>query len=544
MKTIAVIEADLDRSPLGTASRLAVDLAGRAVLGRTLDRLRRCRRLASLHVIAPIEQRERVRGLIDGDDVRIETHDYGPAPWQESVRRARKWAVDSWRGGIGGLCWFDECCHAAVLSALAKRERADAVAVVPAAAVLIDPKLLDAMIEHFDSLGEDYRLVFCQAPPGISALLAKPVFLDDTHRANQPPGRALTYNPEHPQLDFTSRPCCFGVPNAVIETPARLLADTHRGMALLEELLAAQSADELDAERICRLLADRRHRHLDRLPREIELELTTEDPLTDTTVRPRGNRVPKRRPMPVDVVRRVAEELAQLDDSLIVLGGFGEPLLHPELQHVLAACRQAGVFGLAIRTNGLAMSGDAIEHLIDGNVDVVNVTIDAHSAESYRALNNADGFEQVTANIQALQTRIAARRSPGPLIVPEMAKLRRTLPEQEPFFDDWMRRTGWANVVSPPHYAGQMPDQAVMSMAPPQRVRCGRLWSRLMILADGTAVTCDQDFAARQPVGDVEAESIESIWTGPTLTAMRRAHADLALSDLPLCPTCHEWHRP
>jgi spore coat polysaccharide biosynthesis protein SpsF (cytidylyltransferase family)/organic radical activating enzyme len=544
MKTIAVVEADLEHSPLGTASRLAEDLAGRAVLRRTIDRLRQCKRLASIHVISPDEQRDATASLVGDGNVTTETHGHGPPIWQEGVRHARKWSSDSWRGGVGGLCAFDESCHAGVLGALANREQADAVASVPAAAVLIDPTLLDAMTERLESLGDDYRLVFSQAPPGLSAILAKPAFLNDVHGSGQPPGKALAYNPDSPQLDFTNRPCCYAVPNVVIETPVRLAADTTRSIAVLAELLDGNDPDELTAEQICRLVSKRRDQHVDRLPREIEIELTTDDQLRDTTIRPRGDSVPTRGPIAAELVRRIVEELAQFDDSLVVLGGFGEPLLHPEFGQILAACRGAGIFGLAVRTNGLAMTGTAVDPLIDHDVDVVNVTVDAHSPDSYRVLNGFDGFGQVIANIEALQAQIAERGSSGPLIVPEMAKLRRTLPEQEAFFDDWIRRVGWGNVITPSHYAGQLPDQAVMNMAPPHRSRCGRLWSRLMILADGTAVTCDQDFAAKQPVGNVTTDSVETIWTGAALGNLRRAHADLALSDVPLCPACDEWHRP
>ncbi len=543
MKVIAAIEVDLTQAPLGTPSRLGEDLAGCGVLRRTLGRVGRCQRLASVHVVTSPEQRDDVARLTDGLDVALEVHAYGPPPWQDRVRRGRKWSADGWRGGIGGLCGFDESIHGGVLAALAQREGADAIAAIPAAAVLIDPALLDAMIDHFDGLGEDYRVVFCQAPPGLAALLARPIFLDELFHAGHPPGPALSYIPDNPQLDFTTKPCCYGLPNVVIETSGRFLADTRRGMELLGSILDAANEDDLTAERICELVADRSTNHLDPLPRELEIELTTDDELTDTTLRPRGKRVASRGPVSVDLVRRWAEEMARYDDALVVLGGFGDPLLHPDLGEVLAACRQAGVFGLAVRTNGLAMQGDVIDLLIEHGVDVVNVTVDAHSAETYRALHNADGFDRVVANIEALRARIVERGA-GPAIVPEMAKLRVTLPEQEAFFDDWIRRVGWANIVTPSHYAGQLPDQSVMTTAPPQRSRCARLWSRLMILADATAVTCDQDFAASQPVGNAATDPIEAIWTGAPLTALRNAHAQGNPSNHPLCPACDEWDRP
>jgi radical SAM protein with 4Fe4S-binding SPASM domain len=543
MKVIAAIEADLLRSPLGTSSRLREDLAGTPILRRTLGRVRQARRLASVHVVTSLDQKGPVTDLLAGLGVAVEAHDAGPPPWQERVRHARKWALDGWRGGVGGLCAFDECIHAGALGALGRRERADAVASVPAAAVLLDPAMLDAMVEHLEKLAEDTRIVFAQTPPGLSAFLARPDILDELYGAGHPPGALLTYIPDNPQLDLTTKPCCYVVPSIIAETSARLLADTRRGIELLTNLLAGHDERTLSAERICEWIVTRRTGHLDRLPREVELELTTDDQLVETSLRPRGKRVPSRGPASIDLVRRMAEELGQYDDSLLLLGGFGEPLLHPELAEVLRTCRETGVFGLAVRTNGIALHGDIIDRLIDHDVDVVNVTVDAHTAESYRLLNNADAFDQVAANIEGLSARRRERRV-GPLIVPEMAKLGRTLTEQEAFFDHWLRRVGWANIVSPSHYARQLPAQETTNMAPPRRSRCGRLWSRLVVLADGTVTTCDQDFAARQSIGQVNAESLEALWTGPKMTAIRNAHASLSPSDLPLCPACDEWHRP
>jgi len=543
VKVIAAIEADLHRSPIGTASRLRDDLIGCPVLRRTVRRVRRARRVDSVHVVTDPDQRDAVADVLQGLDAVIETHGAGAPSWQDRVRRARKWSLDSWRGGVGGLCGFDEQIHAGALAALGRRDQADVVASIPAAAVLVDPSLLDAMIDHFEIQAADTRLVFCQAMPGLAALLAQPEILEELHRAGHPPGALLTYIPDNPQPDLTTRPCCYIVPGIVAETSGRILADTRRGMELLTEILAHEREDTLSAERICRFVAERCTAHLDRLPREVELELTVEDPLPDTLLRPRGSRVPRRGPIPVALVRRIAHELGQYDDSLMLLGGFGEPLLHPNLAEVLAACREGGVFGLAVRTNGLAMRDDVIDLLIDHDVDVINVTIDAHSAETYRALNRVDGFEQVRANVEALLSRRRERQR-GPLVVPELAKVRGTLPEQEAFFDHWLRRVGWANIVSPSHYAHQLPEQAVMNLAPPRRSRCGRLWSRATVLADGTVVTCDQDYAARQPVGHVGTESLEAIWTGPRLAAVRSAHTNRTWGELPLCAACDEWHRP
>jgi hypothetical protein len=544
MKVIGAIEVDLDRSPLGTRSRLADSLAGHPVLRRTVERALRSARLSSLHLLISPEEHDQVAALLTGLNITVDTHAAGPPVWSKRVRHARKWGLNGWRGGVGGLCWFDEQIHAGALAALGRREHADAVASIPGTAVLLDPALLDQMVEHFERLAEDTRMVFCQAPPGLAPFLARPDILEELHQAGHPPGALVTYLPDNPQLDLTTRPCCYLVPSLLVESQARLLADTRRSVELLTRLLSTIDPSDLSSSAICQALTSPANRPLDPLPVEVEIELTTNDQLSDTSLRPRGVGVPQRGPLSLELIRLLAKELSSYDDTLVLLGGFGEPLLHPELADVLHAFRSEGVFGLAIRTNGIALDDRIADLLIDSDVDVANVTLDAHSASTYRTLHNADCFDRVTANVEALMARRRERKAAGPLIVPELAKVRATMPELEAFFDHWLRRVGWANLVSPPHYAGQMTPQAVLNMAPPQRGPCRRLDSRIVILADGTVVTCDQDFAARQSVGRVGEKSLSSIWTGPRLQAIREAHASANLSALPLCPHCDEWHRP
>ncbi len=548
VKTIAIIEADFDRSPLGTASRLADDLNGTAVLRRTLGRVARCRRVDSVHLVVSGAQRDRAAAFVNGDSVRIETHEAGTPPWQELIRVARKWSLDGWRGGIAGACWFDEQTHAGVLAALGRRENAEAVLVVPAAAALVDPVLLDAMIEHHEPIADDMRMTFTPAPPGLAGWIARPDLLEELASGGVPPGALLAYKPEHPSGGYLNRPYCYQTPNTVAYTAVRLIADTHRAVATMRGLLDAVP-DDATAEDVCRALAEQ-PMTCGELPREVEVELTTEDQLSETTLRPRGSVVPRRGPIDVAVVRRIVDELRRFDDSLLVLGGFGEPLLHPAFGEILDACRPrggddaAGVFGLAVRTNGLALDDEAIRMLAEHRVDIVTVTLDAHSRETYEAVHAHDGFEHVNARIDALGRYRRERGLVRPFVVPEMVKARENFGEMEAFYDHWLRVAGSAVIGGHTHCAGQLPDRAVMTMAPPRRVSCRRLNTRCMVLADGSVAACDQDFAGKQVVGNVNDASLSAIWAGSAYGELRDAHAAGTLDDLPLCPRCDEWHRP
>ncbi|HSW45009.1 MAG TPA: radical SAM protein [Phycisphaerae bacterium] len=571
MKVIGVIHADFDRGPLGTAARLTDDLAGRSVLRRTLQQvLRACPKtragpassrsisrvlgqapnanhLASVHLVVQAAQESRARAAVDGLDVKIETHDAAAVPWRDYLITTRKWSMDAWRGGIGGTCVFDESLHPWVLDALARREQADGVVDIPAAAPLLDPVLLTAMIEHFGKVADDVRMTFTQSAPGLTAAIYAPSLLADLARTSQCPGRMMAYNPAEPRRDMIMLPCFCAPETEVRRARGRCMVDTQDAMqrvaACLTELGAANN-DPPDAAAVSRWLLGRQWTFVPDLPAEVEIELTTEDSLPETTLRPRGPIVGRRGPMDAAVFERLIDELARRDDVRIVLGGFGDPLLHPEFSRLARRCRETGIFGLAVRTPAVTLDEPAIENLLDTKVDVLNVPIDAATAETYRKLHRADRFDRVQSNIEKLIEAQQARRQSQPLVVCEMIKTRETMNEIEPFYDRWTSRTGAAVIVGPSDYAGQFSDLAVMNMAPPTRFACGRLFDRTMVLADGRVTACDQDFKGQHAIGSLTDQSLGDLWKCDRMNAIRRSHQTATCDAMPLCRSCREWHRP
>ncbi|MCK4658799.1 MAG: radical SAM protein [Phycisphaerae bacterium] len=588
MKVIAALDADLETTPLGTVSRMAEPLGDDTVLGMTVRRLTRCKRLQGVYVLIPSDQYARAMKLLEGTSALLRKHEAGCAPHRRLIRVARKWSLDGWRGGIGGATAMDEYVNPPLLAGLVKQESADAVFFLPAAAPLIDPELADAMVEHFCSVSDEMRMTFAQAPPGLTGTIFQSELLRELAEKCVPPGWTMSYKPDTPGADLATRKCCFQVCESLRHAGDRLIADTRRSTERIRRCLEAHP--DPNAETVGRWLIAQEAEHVPELPREVEIELTTEDQLGSTILRPRGAQVRRnacadggvahgfsrgghesanhscppplkrwathlvgqRGPIEVDVVRRIAAELAAYDDSLVVLGGFGEPLLHPRLDEILGVLREAGIYGIALRTNGIALADEAIETIIRHEVDVVSITLDAACRETYAKVHGSDAFETVVKNIERL---VAARhgkpanqpsRPPtaAPLVVPEMVKCRETVAEMDKFFDGWIRKVGWAVVAGYNCYGGRLEDRSVVDMTPPNRTACRRIRTRCMVTADAGVLLCDQDFAAERPVGNLGSATLGELWRGSAFDAARHAHARGRYEDVCLCERCQEWHRP
>jgi hypothetical protein len=276
----------------------------------------------------------------------------------------------------------------------------------------------------------------------------------------------------------------------------------------------------------------------------VEIELTTDDSLPATTLRPRGQAVGRRGPMEPGLFGRLVDELAQRDDARVVLGGYGDPLLHPDLPGLLRTCRAVGIFGLAVRTPAVNLDEPTIEALIECQVDVLNVLLDASTAGTYAQVHGADHFDRVTANIECVLAAHARTKQPRPLVVCELVKTRATLAEMEQFYDHWMSKTGTAVIAGPSSHAGRWHDLSVMRMSPPARFACARVFNRAMVLADGRVTVCDQDFRGEHAVGSLANTSLRDLWMSEPMQTVRKAELAATHDGMAMCPACEEWHRP
>ena len=80
------------------------------------------------------------------------------------------------------------------------------------------------------------------------------------------------------------------------------------------------------------------------------------------------------KPVPLDSLKRRLDLLGRLKTSIITLSG-GEPLLHPELDEVIAHIRRVGAMAGLI-TNGYFLMPDRIQRLNDAGLDYLQISID------------------------------------------------------------------------------------------------------------------------------------------------------------------------
>jgi len=80
------------------------------------------------------------------------------------------------------------------------------------------------------------------------------------------------------------------------------------------------------------------------------------------------------KPIPVETMAARINRLADLGTSILTLSG-GEPLLHPELDQIIAAMRSRGVLAGMI-TNGYLLTPERVKRLNNAGLDHMQISID------------------------------------------------------------------------------------------------------------------------------------------------------------------------
>ncbi len=97
----------------------------------------------------------------------------------------------------------------------------------------------------------------------------------------------------------------------------------------------------------------------------------------------------------------------------LFLGGLGEPLVHPNIKEYIFTARVRGI-PVSLITNGMLLTPDLGDFLIQQKVEWIWVSIDGASPESYSDIRLGAELSRVICNLETLSQRKKRASSPYP----------------------------------------------------------------------------------------------------------------------------------
>lgn len=243
------------------------------------------------------------------------------------------------------------------------------------------------------------------------------------------------------------------------------------------------------------------------------------------------------RKLDIEALKRVIEEGK---DSLcaVSVGLDSEGLINKELLlQTLDVARNVGIMDLIVATNGLLLDENYSEELIEAGVTLMNISVDAATADMYQQIRKSSKYDILEKNIKKF-VELRNRRGAGlPQIRLSFCKTYLNACEEELFIEKWKNIVDQIDIQNYISTVGEFQDLDKGTNISVDY--CKDPFRRVGILANGDVQCCCCSFGHQDIIiGNIYESTMEQIWHGERMRAIQRAF----LNDIELvpdyCKTC------
>ncbi len=252
----------------------------------------------------------------------------------------------------------------------------------------------------------------------------------------------------------------------------------------------------------------------------------------DQMVRPKGNL-----PMPLWV--KCADEIAAVAPDTDVWFSFcGEPLMQPDrLIDMLRYGRQVGLRSLNVNTNGMLLTCDVADRLLDAGLRMIVIGIDGFEKATYERIRVLGDRDVVYANVAYLLEAKAARGSPTEVLV-QFIQMDENEGEFPRYREHWLTRGAAVKYRNKLSWGGKF--DTPLDVAKEKRIPCPWAVTMMHVFWDGRVPRCPGDTEGDEGAGNAWDESLVSLWA--RLGPYRELHLRRRFDLLPeRCQDCKDW---
>lgn len=211
---------------------------------------------------------------------------------------------------------------------------------------------------------------------------------------------------------------------------------------------------------------------------------------------------------------------------IITFHGWGEPLLHKDLPRFIDLAHRHRICTV-VTSNGILLDKGTAEKFISSKLDVLYISIDGVSEDTYRKYRVGGNLKKVFCNIENLVALKKAKNSSIPFIEWQFIVFRHNQNEIKKA-KDLAKKLGVDSIVflpaytEDPAYEPSDPKFRLPQFSPLTKPSdCKHLWSTLSLHWDGTVVPCCNDYTGNTAYGNAKQFSMKQIWNNTKFKASR-----------------------
>jgi spiro-SPASM protein len=239
-------------------------------------------------------------------------------------------------------------------------------------------------------------------------------------------------------------------------------------------------------------------------------------------------------------------------DAVISLSLWGEAMMHPQIEELIAVVLENKELSLVIETCSYEFTEEQIERIrsiVEKAGERENgqksiywiISVDANTESMYSALHNDDfSLAKAVKNIELLKKYFNGA------VYPQFMRLHENEEELEGFYRYWKAHGNGELIIQKyDSFAGSLEDKKVADLSPVQRNPCWHLRNDIAVFKDGTVPlcrsvlpSCSCESNSSNIMGNIFADSLEKIWNKSTKELENHCKNDYG----ELCRKCDEYY--
>jgi hypothetical protein len=249
------------------------------------------------------------------------------------------------------------------------------------------------------------------------------------------------------------------------------------------------------------------------------------------------DRLPQGR-MERETFHRIVDQIQGRGVERTSLFLMNEPLLDKRLEEFTAYLKRREPRTRAlVFTNGLLLTGDRARSLAEAGLDEIDISVNGFDRETYTRVMQGIDFDTVMENLRQVGTIHRAGRFENMKIKVVGLKLPGTDRGARAFEE----ATGLPVFMKPVTNRAGLIDTDALGGSPEKSsilTQCQRPFVKAYLLYNGDMVLCNCDWTRTTLIGNVANATLEELWRGETLMAVRRAHLAGRFPDRLPCREC------
>jgi MoaA/NifB/PqqE/SkfB family radical SAM enzyme len=242
---------------------------------------------------------------------------------------------------------------------------------------------------------------------------------------------------------------------------------------------------------------------------------------------------------PEELADKITAEAAKKGPTSYSLHLYGEPLMNPAWDKIVATIRRAHPYNaILLTTNGFFLTENVSRKLLELGVNRIFVSMHSFDPEVYRNYTRGGDISVVLNNIRTF-AKLPGRSSRTKLFIRLFHG-----PDDSPFVPDYidsLRALGIRLEIRGYHNFAGGRDQWSTFKKERRRWPCFHPWFTLGVAVDGTTIICCADARLGTKVGNAFEQTLEEIWKSEAVETIRREHLKNQFERWKACEPCDTW---